>query len=215
MVYLTGDTHGDFSRFKCSAARKIKKGDTLIVLGDFGFFWDNSKRERAFVAKLSKLKYNVLFLDGAHENFDLLHALPDEELHGGRVKRAGDGVYYLQRGEIYTIEGKSYFTFGGGGVPDDEAKNERSLSSREEIMSALKNLKKHDNRVDYILTHEPSQKTGGYVGRNPNPSGTAIFLTAIEDVVSHDGWYFGSLHMDKIISKNHRALFREIIAIGD
>ena len=46
MVYITGDTHGDYSRFTSSAARRLKKGDTLIVCGDFGFVWDGSEKEK-------------------------------------------------------------------------------------------------------------------------------------------------------------------------
>ena len=32
--------HGDFERFKLPAMKKLKKGDTLIICGDFGFLWD-------------------------------------------------------------------------------------------------------------------------------------------------------------------------------
>ena len=37
MVYVTADLHGDASRFRSKEIRRLKKGDTLIVLGDFGF----------------------------------------------------------------------------------------------------------------------------------------------------------------------------------
>lgn len=36
MIYITGDIHGDFSRFKSPLLRKLKKNDALIVCGDFG-----------------------------------------------------------------------------------------------------------------------------------------------------------------------------------
>ena len=45
MIYFTGDTHGDLSRFKSSAAKKLKKGDYLMVCGDFGFIWNGSAEE--------------------------------------------------------------------------------------------------------------------------------------------------------------------------
>ena len=56
MVYITGDTHGDLSRFETAAAKKLKKGDTLIVLGDFGFVWDGSAAEKNRLQKLGKKK---------------------------------------------------------------------------------------------------------------------------------------------------------------
>ena len=37
VIYVTGDMHGDFSRFKDSPLKKLKAGDTLLVCGDFGF----------------------------------------------------------------------------------------------------------------------------------------------------------------------------------
>ena len=31
MIYVTGDMHGDFSRFKDSPLKKLKAGDTLLM----------------------------------------------------------------------------------------------------------------------------------------------------------------------------------------
>ena len=45
MVYVTGDTHGDIKRFSDPRLRSLKKGDTLIICGDFGFIWDGSNME--------------------------------------------------------------------------------------------------------------------------------------------------------------------------
>ena len=41
MVYVTGDLHGDYSRFKRPEMKKLRAGDILLVCGDFGFIWDN------------------------------------------------------------------------------------------------------------------------------------------------------------------------------
>ena len=73
MVYVTGDMHGDLDRFKSPALKKLKKGDTLIVCGDFGFVWTGSKAEEKVLKKLSNKKYNICFVDGTHENFKLLY----------------------------------------------------------------------------------------------------------------------------------------------
>lgn len=42
MVYITGDVHGDIRRFG-APARRLKKGDTLIVCGDFGMLWEGGE----------------------------------------------------------------------------------------------------------------------------------------------------------------------------
>ena len=74
MLYVTGDTHGDYERFTSSALKKLKKGDTLFICGDFGFIWDGSKNEEKLLKKIGKLKYNVFFIDGTHENFERLRS---------------------------------------------------------------------------------------------------------------------------------------------
>ena len=34
MVYVTGDTHGEWERFKSKEMRKLRAGDTLVICGD-------------------------------------------------------------------------------------------------------------------------------------------------------------------------------------
>ena len=46
MILITGDTHGDLTRFGKRAVKKLKKNDALIICGDFGFIWDGSAAEK-------------------------------------------------------------------------------------------------------------------------------------------------------------------------
>ena len=64
MIYVTGDIHADLDRFKGKEAKKLKKGDTLIVCGDFGFVWDGSKKEQQVLKWIGKRPYQVLFIEG-------------------------------------------------------------------------------------------------------------------------------------------------------
>ena len=117
MIYFTGDTHGDLSRFKSSAAKKLKKGDYLMVCGDFGFIWNGSAEEYKNIKWLSKRKYNIVFVEGAHENFEMLNKYPVVDFCSGRARQISENIFQLIRGGIYEIEGKKIFAFGGG---DDE-----------------------------------------------------------------------------------------------
>ena len=72
MIFVTGDTHGDLHRFDNPVVKKMRKEDMLIICGDFGFIWEGNEQERKILEKLGKKKYQILFVDGAHENFDLL-----------------------------------------------------------------------------------------------------------------------------------------------
>ena len=48
MIFITGDTHGDRDRLSRWQLRKLQEGDTLIICGDFGFMWNNSKSEQRY-----------------------------------------------------------------------------------------------------------------------------------------------------------------------
>ena len=79
MVYLTGDTHGDLDRFRHGRLRWLGKRDIVVVLGDFGFVWDGGAEEQKKLDWLRKRPYTLLFLDGSHENYDLLAQYPERE----------------------------------------------------------------------------------------------------------------------------------------
>ena len=106
MVYLTGDTHGELDRFKEGELRRAGKGDIVIVLGDFGFVWDGSKAEQKKLDWLRRRPYTLLFLDGSHENYDLLEQYPTEEKFGGLVQPLGGEMYHVCRGSVLELEGK-------------------------------------------------------------------------------------------------------------
>ena len=220
MVYITGDIHGDFSRFTSPAAKRLKAGDILAVCGDFGFFWDDSKQERRLRAKLEKLPYTIAFLDGRHENFTLLDQYPVTEWNGGRVQEVGKNLLHLMRGEIYEIEGESYFVFGGGESPDHAFRTEgvgwweEEMPSAREILNGADNLEKAHFQVDYVLTHEPSGRSSGYLSADTPLNGVNVFLDRVEDNVTFQCWFFGCLHLDKTISSRHRAIFRDIVPTG-
>lgn len=130
-VFITGDVHGDFSRFKKEVfyeQAELTKDDYIIVAGDFGGVWDGSSNERYWLDWLDARPFTTLFVSGNHENFDMLAKLPKEEWHGGEVQRVRPSVIHLTRGQVYNIEGKKFFTMGGasshdisGGIlePDD------------------------------------------------------------------------------------------------
>ena len=54
MIYVTADLHGDADRLKEAAVKRLKRQDTLIVLGDFGFLWRGDKEEQKLLKWLGK-----------------------------------------------------------------------------------------------------------------------------------------------------------------
>lgn len=221
MVYITGDLHGDAARLTAPAWRQLRKGDTLIVCGDFGFLWDGSRKEKKRLKKLGSLPYTLLFLDGRHENFDLLAEYPVTEWNGGRAQIIEGNLIHLMRGEIYEIEDMSYFVFGGGESDDLDLRAdantwwEAEMPSEEEMNRGLENLAARDNKVDFIVTHEPSGKASGYLTRRARLDGVNIYLNRIEETVKFKRWFFGCIHMDKTMSRQHRAVFNDVVPVHE
>ncbi len=219
MVYITGDMHGDMDRLNDPALRRLKKGDTLLICGDFGFVWDGSATEQKRLKKWGSRKYTVAFLDGRHENFDRLATYPTEDFAGGKAQHICGNLYHLQRGEIYTIEGHTYFAFGGGESDDKEFRRpgeswwEAELPTEEEMVYARDNLRRHGDRVDYILTHMPSAKSRARLDTRSCSDGVSLFLSTLEESVTCRRWYFGCLHRDKALSAQRRAVFKDIVAV--
>lgn len=222
MIYVTGDLHGDLKRFKDKSIKKLKKNDYLIVCGDFGFIWSGTKKEKRILKKLGKKKYNILFVEGCHENYDLLYNYPIEEWHGGSVRKISGRLRQLVRGSIFEIEGKKIFAFGGGQGTDRHIRKEHNtfweqeLPTDEELINAIKNLKNNDNNVDYIITHEPPSLLKDYLDIDSEVIQTnqlnATF-TNIADSCKFKVWFFGKCHKNKIVSKHYHAVFDSVVKI--
>lgn len=219
MIYVTGDMHGDISRFSERSIKKLKKDDTLIILGDFGFLWSGSEEEEKNLELIKNKKYKVLFLDGAHENYSLLNTYPTEQYCGGKVRALGGNLKQLLRGEIYNIEDKKIFVMGGGQSEDAEFRVENQswwqeeLPSAEEIESAREKLSEN-KVVDFVLSHDAPQKIrASLTGDREEGNRLCKFFDEIMYSVRYKNWYFGNYHVDRKLTKTHYAVYKKVIEI--
>ena len=94
---------------------------TIILLGDFGLVWNRdgeSKQEKYWLDWLNQKPFTTVFVDGNHENHKRLASYPIKEWHGGKVHEVRSNVLHLMRGEVFTIEDKKFFAFGGASSHD-------------------------------------------------------------------------------------------------
>lgn len=223
MIFITGDTHGDRDRLSRWRLRKLQEGDTLIICGDFGFLWDDSKSEQNYLQNLGKRKYNICFIDGTHENFELLNDYEISQWNGGKVHKIYGNLYHLMRGQIFEIEGKKIFTMGGGESLDVDIRRDVNawskdeIPTQEELLEGAENLEVANYDMDVIVTHEPPLKVKSFLNLNDSEMLRFTALNAyFEELSGHCNfkkWFFGSLHIDKYISSTHRAIFKDIINI--
>ncbi|MBQ3545494.1 MAG: metallophosphoesterase [Lachnospiraceae bacterium] len=225
-LFITGDTHGERARFtyKDLPFEKIaKEGDVLIVAGDFGFLWDeNSTTELEFRKIFIEKQYTTCFIDGNHENFDMIESFPVSEWQGGKVhiieadKNGEPKLIHLMRGQVYKIAEKKIFTLGGGYSIDKYMRRKgESWWSQEmptdiDFKESLTNLSKHNNKVDYVVTHAAREKVMEFMfgrDRDINEKQLNNFLEYIYENTEFEHWYFAHLHDDKDISYNETLLW--------
>lgn len=123
MIFITGDTHGNFTRFNTDIfpeQKQMTKDDFVIICGDFGL-WHDTKQERHWLNWLNDKPFTTLFVDGDHENFDRLYQMPVHDWRGGKVHFIRDSIIHLMRGQVYDIAGKRVFAMGGASSHDIDA----------------------------------------------------------------------------------------------
>ena len=230
MIFITGDTHGDLSIKKLSGkkwpiGRTLTKNDYVIIAGDFGLLWCNDDEENWWLNWFKERSFTLLFVDGNHENFDMVDKLPLVEMFGSNVGMVNDSVFHLRRGEVYEIEGKKIFTMGGGLSIDKSDRIpgkswwEREQPNAEELDYAWKNIMKHE-RVDYVITHVPpvNMMPGFNPYRTMNPKyydPLSHHLRDMSQVLRFEKWYYGHMHVDEQVHEKYVSLYHKIIQLGE
>ena len=198
----------------------MTKEDFVIILGDFGLIWEGSKGEKYWLDWIDSKNFTTLFIDGNHENFDLINRYPIEYYLGGKTHRIAKSIYHLMRGEIFTIDGLKFFAFGGGISIDKFWRIEgqswwpQEIPSYAEIENGFVNLEKNNNKVDIVLTHAaPTIPTLSLVSHHSEEDSVTKILDEFEKKIECKKWFFGHHHTDKIISDKYQVLYNDFAVI--
>lgn len=225
MVYITGDMHGDLTRLYDKEFRKLRRGDVLIVCGDFGYIFDGSKQEKEVIKFFAKRRFITAFVEGTHDNLDKINRCRETVWKGGKVHRIKGNLLHLTRGQIFNIDGNRYFTFGGGESTDKDMRVAQGFWWREEeptpaeMADGARVLDEAGCKVDYIITHEPPSRVKSAMllrwGNNDSVNKLNGYLEEIGGSCDYRHWYFGSLHEDRVITERHTCVFRKLLPIVD
>lgn len=223
-IFLCGDTHGTIDIGKLApfvGRRDLDENDYLIILGDTAICGFNRETEEATRDFLRQLPMTILFIDGNHENFEHLNSYSVDEWHGGKVHIIEPGMIHLMRGQIFDIDGRTFFTFGGAFSVDRSVRTlgvdwfEEELPTDEEKEEAWENLEAADYTVDYILTHTAPYEVITALGYESHEEALpqVRFFQEIADNVDFIDWYFGHFHEDTEV-ENFHCLMDEIIELN-
>lgn len=224
MIYLASDIHGHIRlEWLKTQLNKlpITELDYLIILGDAGMIW--SRTEHLEVREYYEgLPCKTLFLDGNHENFDLLYEYPIKDFCGGSVHQISEKLYHLMRGEVYCIDGKTVFIFGGGFSVKKLTNSspvcvwEQEMPTEKEYVNGIRNLDKVGFKVDYVLTHVAPTNVAENISVKLVPEEKILndYLQTISEKTGYKKWYFGHHHKDISIGA-FVGVFESVLRLGE
>lgn len=250
MIFVTGDIHGSpdrLSRDSFPEQLGMTRDDYVIICGDFGLVWNyrgESNYEKWWLDWLEDKPFTTLFVDGNHENFDRLnHDYPVKEWNGGLTHVIRPHIRHLMRGEVFTLQNHTFFTFGGArshdirdGVLDpekDKAKiaawsrspfkmfrvNHQSwwqeeMPTIEEMQHGRDILKKFGNKVDFIITHDrPASLNATLSHGRFKNDALNRYLEEINQTVKFSAWLYGHHHEDRKDFLSYVGLYEQIVRI--
>lgn len=221
-VFVTGDCHGDIQRLVYFVRRmELGAGDAIIVLGDLGIAWRKDKKDLECNIKHWEEDTNgvlLYFVDGNHENFDILQNLP---------KVAGTGqisehIYHLLRGETYYIAGKKILTVGGADSID-RGRRTPGLNWWEQETITENDIAAAAGHYDYVFTHccplsvfkdnQVYLATLGGVDQSKVDHRSEIMLDKLKSQITFDNWWFGHYHLDMAFDDKFRCVLNDFIEL--
>ena len=226
-IFITGDTHGTIDmgkiiRFFGEHEDEYTPDDYLIICGDTGICGFDPDMEKETRRILRELPVTVLFIDGNHEHHGKLNDHPVDIWNGGKVHFIESEIIHLMRGQIYNIDGKTFFTFGGAYSIDRSARIEgfdwfpEEIPTRAEYEEGLDNLEKHGYRIDYVITHSAPREVAAALGYGEDSTDEIAlrrYLQQIADEAEFEMWFFGHFHEDEVIEDVFCAMYNEVVVI--
>lgn len=92
---------------------------------------------------------------------------------------------------------------------------EEELPTDEEMQHGIANLKKHNNKVDYILSHSPSTSELYLMGGKGLYEADILtnYLEEIKASTEYKKHLFGHMHINKAINDRDICIYEQIIRI--
>lgn len=227
-VFVTGDKHRTFvPLFGLAEKQELRETDILIIAGDAGYVWDKDYPHD--VESLEQVFPGIIaFIDGNHENHQILNSFPVSRWMGGNIHRIGARVFHLMRGEVYSIYGRNYFVFGGARSVDKDRRKEgvswwrEEEPSPEEMAYGREQLERYRDEIDFVITHETPLFARGCISRQKPIDGDYCLPEVLEEwyrrmegAPRFKKWYFGHMHVDQKIAPDLMGLHHLILNAED
>ena len=222
--WVTGDTHGDFSRFyKLNEAVPENEIWGVIILGDCGLnFWLNKRDQKNKYRIWNKYpKLHFYCVRGNHEarpeDVEGMEEIFDENMWNWLYYEPQfPNIRYLKDGRDYLIGGKYHALVIGGAYSIDKwyrlekqaaglyggwFENEQLNQEERDNISKIA----AGESYDLILTHtcpwswEPRDLFLSFIDQSKVDDSMEIWLDELKDKINWKVWLFGHFHDDRVI----------------
>lgn len=218
MIYITGDTHGEFGRFRrfCQIADPATT-DIMIILGDAGFNYAGNTYDEERKAYMNSGGMTVFSIHGNHEMRPTdVPGYKTKQFHGGTVwyEDKYPNLLFAKDGEIYRFGEYDCIVMGGAYSVDKywRLRDGRKWFANEQPSAEIKayveaQLEARDNKIDIVLSHtcplkyEPREVFLSGLDQNTVDSSTEEWLDTIEAKLDYKKWYCGHFHTSKKIDR--------------
>lgn len=217
MIYLTGDTHGQFERIEkfCEKVGTSCK-DVMIILGDAGINFSGGLIDRCKKEKISKLPITLFCIHGNHERRpETIPSYREETWCKGVVYVEQDfpTILFAKDGEVYDLNGVQaiaiggaysidwmYRTYGRSWWPDEQP----SPAIKARVEAKLEQL---GWKVNVVLSHttplkyEPTEVFLSGIDQARVDKSTEAWLDRLEERLTYGMWYCGHYHTVKTVDR--------------
>ena len=228
MIYLTGDTHGDFERVsELAGDLESTLDDVMVILGDAGINYYGASGDGGLKEQLSALPITLFCIHGNHEmRPENISTYEEKHWRGGIVywEPAFPNLLFAKDGELFELEGYrciaiggaysvdkySRLRAGGGGWWPDEQPSEEIKQHVEARLAA------EAWDVDIVLSHTcpykyiPRHTFLPIIAQSAVDNSTEEWLDRIEARLRYECWFCGHFHTDESIDRL-RFMYTDII----
>lgn len=226
-----------FNRRNFPEQKILGKNDYVIVCGDFGIwdqskeqeYWNRWFEDKTYTTLFCDGNHDNFDLLNKYEietwYGGKVHRINNKLIHLMRGQ-----VYEIEGIKLFSFGGAYSHDISDGLIEiDNEGKWKKLVKKRDqlglmqrvnhlewwkeevpsqrEFEEALMNLKKHDYKVNIVVSHcGPSSIVKDY-----GIDSCTEYLEEIRKKIQFDKWYFGHYHTDKEIDKNYEIVYEHII----
>lgn len=218
MYYITGDTHGDFTRIERFCERfHPTRDDVMIILGDAGFNYYGGKRDQRVKQRMAEMPITIFSIHGNHEmRPGKIPSYHLQQWHGGMVfvEDAYPSLLFAVDGEVFDMGGLQTIVIGGAYSVD---KYYRLMNGwnwwpdeqpTPEMKKGIEKCLDYQHwKVDVVLSHtvplkyEPVEVFLPRIDQSQVDKSTETWLDSIEDLLAYRHWYAGHYHTEKEIDR--------------